>query len=133
MFRIVICLFFIFIIASTLSWSTRDSIYFYLYTFLGVVWGFSILGSIKERFFAPLISIDFSFPVILLGLYFIALRINFILENGGMESPDGMGSPMAFLIGFLFELVFLAFAGTFVITTSYRRLNKVRFKVAKRA
>lgn len=34
-------------------------------------------------------------------------RIWFILKNGGMEPVDGMGSPMAFLIGWIFESVLL--------------------------
>ena len=37
-------------------------------------------------------------------LYQIIRRINFIIENGGMERADGYGSPLAFLIGFVAEL-----------------------------
>ncbi len=35
-----------------------------------------------------------------------AHRINFILENDGMERADGYGSPMAFLIGIVGEQLF---------------------------
>ena len=33
-------------------------------------------------------------------------RIFFIMENGGMERADGQGSPLAFLIGMVIELLF---------------------------
>jgi len=33
-------------------------------------------------------------------------RIMFIIENGGMELRDGSGSPLAFLLGFVGELIF---------------------------
>jgi hypothetical protein len=34
------------------------------------------------------------------------LRINFVIENGGMERADGYGSPLAFLIGLIGEQIF---------------------------
>jgi hypothetical protein len=41
------------------------------------------------------------------GLRFLVLRSAFMVENGGMEGPEGRGSPLAFLIGLVFEqLVF---------------------------
>ncbi len=40
---------------------------------------------------------------LLAGLWFFWLRVQFIIENGGMEGPDGYGSPLAFLIGWIWE------------------------------
>ncbi len=37
------------------------------------------------------------------GLVFLGLRVAFVVRNGGMEGPDGYGSPLAFLIGLAFE------------------------------
>jgi len=39
-------------------------------------------------------------------LYRTINRILFIFENGGMERADGSGSPMAFLLGIIFEQIF---------------------------
>lgn len=40
---------------------------------------------------------------LLLGIGLFVARIWFTIENGGMEAPDGYGSPMAFMIGLCFE------------------------------
>jgi hypothetical protein len=37
------------------------------------------------------------------GLVFLGLRVAFAVENGGLEGPGGLGSPLAFAIGLAFE------------------------------
>ena len=39
-------------------------------------------------------------------LYRTYERVVFIIENGGFERADGYGSPLAFLIGIVFEQIF---------------------------
>jgi len=39
-------------------------------------------------------------------LYRTITRVLFMFENGGMERADGYGSPMAFLLGLIFEQIF---------------------------
>lgn len=41
-------------------------------------------------------------------------RRRFVIRNGGWEGPGGVGSPMAFLIGLMFELFWFVF---FFLTT----------------
>jgi hypothetical protein len=43
---------------------------------------------------------------LLIGVYLFERRVQFIFENGGMEPPDGYGSPLAFLIGWISEQLF---------------------------
>ena len=47
--------------------------------------------------------------IFLFWLFFFILtatRIDFVIENGGMERQDGYGSPLAFLLGLLSEQLF---------------------------
>ena len=52
-----------------------------------------------------------SFVTLAIGTLFHLLRIGFIIKNGGMEPPDGMGSPMAFILGWIFTTVFMFLPG----------------------
>jgi len=59
-------------------------------------------------------------------LYRTVTRILFIFENGGMERADGYGSPMAFLLGLIFEQIFFIPLTLLVIYGLYFILLKKR-------
>jgi hypothetical protein len=40
------------------------------------------------------------------SLYITIMRIVFVAQNGGLDRADGGGSPVAFLLGFVFEQIF---------------------------
>ena len=49
-------------------------------------------------------------------------RVLFIFENGGMEKANGLGSPMAFLLGMSFELIlFIPLSYAFISGILYLR------------
>ncbi len=128
MIRTSICLFFVFMVTSTATWNSRESNYFYLFVVLGLIWGGALLWSHRNNFVAPLVGLIFSLPLMILGIFLLGSRLFFIFENGGMEGPDGMGSPMAFLIGFVFEQIFCSLAGAVMVQTLVERLDTSRFK-----
>ena len=72
---------------------------------LSVFWGLYWRLRTGRRF---AFAVSFSFVVVLwlLLLYQTIKRINFVLENGGMERPEGQGSPLAFLLGLATEQFF---------------------------
>ena len=57
-------------------------------------------------------------PIWILLLLRTIQRVQFVIENGGMEKADGYGSPAAFLVGAAFEQIlfiptcFIVFFGT---------------------
>jgi len=52
-------------------------------------------------------------------------RVIFIIQEGGMERRDGYGSPMAFLLGMISEIFFLAFpALAFTLLSIFYKENK---------
>jgi len=53
-------------------------------------------------------------------------RIQFVLVNGGMERADGAGSPLAFLIGVVYEQFFFIPACFVVFFGSWHLLNTMR-------
>jgi hypothetical protein len=65
-----------------------------------------LLSKTQEQWFVRLARI---FAWVLGSLYGLQLvgRIVFMLVEGGMERSDGMGSPLAFLIGMVAEFLFL--------------------------
>ena len=72
---------------------------------LFVFWGSYRLLKAKKSFAFATSYIISSIGWLLL-LYQIIRRINFMIENNGMERADGYGSPMAFLINFMAEIYF---------------------------
>ena len=72
-----------------------------------VIWfaaaAFCVAGSKIGQIISLVLNFIFSLPL------FVQLgrRIGFIVENQGLEPPDGYGSPMAFLLGAFFENVLL--------------------------
>ena len=72
---------------------------------LSLFWGLYWLLRTGKRF---AFAVSFSFVAILWFplLYQTIKRINFVLENGGMERADGQGSPLAFLLGLATEQFF---------------------------
>ena len=72
---------------------------------LSLFWGLYWLLRTGKRF---AFAVSFSFVAILWLplLYQTIKRINFVLENGGMERADGQGSPLAFLLGLATEQFF---------------------------
>ena len=72
---------------------------------LSLFWGLYWLLRTGKRF---AFAVSFSFVAILWFplLYQTIKRINFVLENGGMERADGQESPLAFLLGLAIEQFF---------------------------
>ncbi len=70
-----------------------------------IIWGLFI-GIRKKRYAAFWASLVIGTLVWLLLLLQTIIRIEFVIENGGMERSDGYGSPLAFLIGLIGEQVF---------------------------
>ena len=68
-------------------------------------WGSYRLLKARQRFSFS-ISCIVACMAWMLFLYQIIRRINFMIENNGMERADGYGSPMAFLINFMAEIYF---------------------------
>ena len=69
----------------------------------GAVIGAGLIGS-PRRFRRP--AHGFLLVWLSIGALLFARRIAFIVENGAMEPPDGMGSPAAFVLGWLTEQLF---------------------------
>jgi hypothetical protein len=46
-----------------------------------------------------------------LGCFFHYSRIRFMIDNGSMEGPDGYGSPLAFLLGWITTTVIFFLPG----------------------
>lgn len=72
---------------------------------LSLFWGLYWLLRTGKRF-AFAVSYSFAAVLWLPLLYQTIKRINFVLENGGMERADGQGSPLAFLLGLATEQFF---------------------------
>ena len=69
-----------------------------------------------------------SFMLFGLGGLFLTLRIGFIAINGGMEAADGRGSPMAFLLGFAFQIVFFLLPGAAFFTWNLFSLQNPKWR-----
>jgi hypothetical protein len=69
-----------------------------------------------------------SLATLAIGTLFHVLRIGFIIKNGGMEPPDGMGSPMAFILGWAFTTVLIFIPGVLFVAwnLNHRRLTAAR-------
>jgi len=70
-----------------------------------VLWVGAVFSGKDERYGIK-VSVIFSAIVCTPFLYRLIARLRFVLEYGGMEGPQGYGSPLAFLIGAIFELLF---------------------------
>lgn len=72
---------------------------------LSLFWGLYWLLRTGKRF---AFAVSFSCVIVLWLplLYQTIKRINFVLENEGMERADGQGSPLAFLLGLAIEQFF---------------------------
>ena len=46
-----------------------------------------------------------------LGLFFCATRVIFMIRNKGLELPDGTGSPVMFILGWVFQIVLFLIPG----------------------
>jgi len=66
-----------------------------------VIWLLGLIILRWQRMVGGITITVCSLLLLLSGLYGQITRVNFISENGGMENPDGMGSPMAFLLGWM--------------------------------
>jgi hypothetical protein len=72
---------------------------------LSLFWGLYWLLRTGKRF-AFVVSFSIVAVLWLPLLYQTIKRVNFVLENGGMERVDGQGSPLAFLLGLATEQLF---------------------------
>ena len=66
----------------------------------GLVGGVQLASNRRQGFGMALVGTSI---VLAIGLGLLGLRVFFTIRNGGMEGPDGFGSPLAFLIGLAFE------------------------------
>ena len=66
----------------------------------GLVGGVQLASNRRQGFGMAFVGTSI---VLAIGLGFLGLRVFFTIRNGGMEGPDGFGSPLAFLIGLAFE------------------------------
>jgi len=60
----------------------------------------------RQKPYAFLMSFSFISLLWIPLLYRTYARVIFVIENGGFERADGYGSPLAFLIGIVFEQIF---------------------------
>jgi hypothetical protein len=74
-------------------------------TVLLVMWG-SYLGIRQNKKIIFWLSLLPTTALWLLLLARTVQRIQFVIENGGMERADGYGSPLAFLVGLIGEQLF---------------------------
>ncbi len=92
-------------------------------------WGMYALLKKEKKY-----AFGISFAIINIFWWFFLMqaikRISFLLKNGGMELPNGMGSPLAFLIGMVSELVFFI-PLTIVLISGLIYLFKKRKEVKK--
>jgi hypothetical protein len=65
-----------------------------------LVGGLQLVARRKEGLQVAFIGVAVLLTV---GLVSLGMRAAFVVSNGGIEGPDGFGSPMAFLIGLAFE------------------------------
>lgn len=56
-----------------------------------------------------------AFFLLAFGAFLLYQRLEFMAINEGMEGPEGQGSPMAFLIGFVFEQVFFTLPSIYIL------------------
>lgn len=54
-------------------------------------------------------ALAFAGLFLLEGVCLFIVRVWFIIENGGMDRKDGFGSPVAFMIGWVFEITVITF------------------------
>ena len=66
----------------------------------GLVGGVQLASNRRQGFEMAVIGTSI---VLAIGLGLLGLRVFFTARNGGIEGPDGFGSPLAFLIGLAFE------------------------------
>lgn len=67
----------------------------------------------------------------LLGCFLTVRRIMFVIENQGMERADGFGSPLAFLIGLIFEQCFLFVPMTILFGLGIAAIRSACYRVGK--
>ena len=60
----------------------------------------------RQKPYAFIVSFSFISLLWIPLLYQTYARVIFVIENGGFERADGYGSPLAFLIGIVFEQIF---------------------------
>ena len=62
------------------------------------------------------------------GVFLLYRRLDFILSYGGMEGPNGEGSPLAFIIGMVFEQVYFSLPSLFILWLYSKR--KIKYRLA---
>jgi len=77
-----------------------------IFTFNFIIWILTYTYLKKQTHIAFILSYILVNILWIPILYRTINRILFIFENGGMERADGSGSPMAFLLGIIFEQIF---------------------------
>ena len=77
-----------------------------IFTFNFIIWILTYTYLKKQTYIAFILSYSLVNILWIPLLYRTINRILFIFENGGMERADGFGSPLAFLLGIIFEQIF---------------------------
>lgn len=70
-----------------------------------IIWSGAVLAGKKSRK-CHLLSVFIGAVISLPLLYRLGGRLLFVLEHGSMEGPNGYGSPMAFVLNALIEMLF---------------------------
>ena len=76
------------------------------------------IAAVLPSQYQPKVSLlikGFAICILVFGGYLLYGRLEFIFINGGMEGPDGYGSPLAFLIGLIFEQTFFTLSSFYLL------------------
>lgn len=98
---------------------------------VGVIGIVSSLASYARRWSWPgLVVPTFLWLVLAYGMTMLVGRLGFVLWHGGMDGPEGYGSPAAFLIGLVFEQAVFTGLALGLLVSFLSRWNRTRAKPA---
>lgn len=99
--------------------------------FILLIWVASTIGLFMQKKWSWFLAL--SSVAVLWILMFIQTtrRIIFVVANQSMEGPKGEGSPMAFIINFVFEQIFLFIPMTVLLILAISARRKIRDEIQK--
>ncbi len=123
-----VAFFLIGLIGFTLYWWTKTHWVSVPIVMIVVVCAIASILPPRYQYRSSILSRGFALGIFVLGMFLMYSRFSFIVENGGMEGPDGVGSPLAFLIGFAFEQLFFTLP-SFYIMWAYSKKRVERWQL----